>query len=150
MLSARPSDTILLMYQENGHITRINDDPNHSPSSTTNLIVVYGTLHSRPTDTFQDVTASLFYADIEGLRATGPFDDGHCYQDNETPIALMRRSKSQRPHIDGEGQNLWCGTRVGLSKALHPGDIYTLYWVWNFSGAANEMYTTCMDILIVE
>ena len=66
MLSAQAGNTILLMYQENGHVTRIKKDPNYSSSLLTNRIVVYSTLNLNPTNTFQAVTNSNLYDDREG------------------------------------------------------------------------------------
>ena len=157
MLSARAGDTVLLMYQENGHVTKIDDDPNHNPNQTINAIIVYGTLTSSPTDKFLDIIHSKVSSRIEGWRAFEHFDDGHCYQDNGTPKALLRKSLPQRPHLDVEGNDLWCGIDVTVPEALTLGSLYTLYWIWNFNGVSNgdwtkpftEIYTTCLDILIV-
>jgi hypothetical protein len=79
-----------------------------------------------------------------------PFDDGQCYQDNDTPIAAQRRELPQRKHLDVEGNGLWCGCDVLLPEQLEPGSIYTLYWIWDFRGVGFlEFYSTCMDIEII-
>jgi hypothetical protein len=50
ILKARANDVVHLMYQENGHVTKINQDPGHLSSG---YIFVRGTLHSLPNDTMQ-------------------------------------------------------------------------------------------------
>ncbi|KAF2257508.1 hypothetical protein CC78DRAFT_483810, partial [Lojkania enalia] len=147
MLSARTNDTILLLYLENGHVTRLDDDRAHNASGK---IHIYGTLSPSPNDTLQDVQRHSELHGHRGRLSTANFDDGHCYEDNGTPIALQRKALPQRPHLeDGEGSNLWCTCRFRL-PALVSGSIYTIYWVWDFSGLDFiEIYTTCLDVHII-
>ena len=146
MLSAQANGTILLMYQENGHITKINEDKAHPNPG---FVTVYGTLHSTPADTFQDITEIRAARNgPEGELRTMSFDDGKCYENNGTLESLRRQTLSHRPTLNVETPNLWCGTDVQLPEQLQSGDIYTLYWVWFFS--PKQIYTTCIDILIVD
>ncbi|KAF2194716.1 hypothetical protein K469DRAFT_513192, partial [Zopfia rhizophila CBS 207.26] len=148
MLLARASDKVLLMYQENGHVTKLTDGQNSG------FISVYGTSTPSPTDTLQDIHGVWSFEQWResggknGMIYLGGFDNGHCYQDNGSPEASKRKTLNQRQHLDVEGNDLWCGRRLFLPKGLTPGSIYTLYWVWPFVGAVGkkEIYTTCLDI----
>jgi hypothetical protein len=130
------------MYQENGHVTKL--DPGHpSPGET----IVFGLLNPSVDDrllTFIDNTPK--YA----LRHLGTFDDGYCFENNGSPIALERNKVHHRQRLDVEGLNVWCSQDISLPPTLQAGDIYTLYWVWNFNGFQTvEVYTTCIDIDII-
>ncbi|KAF1975546.1 hypothetical protein BU23DRAFT_440524, partial [Bimuria novae-zelandiae CBS 107.79] len=142
MLVAQPNDHIRLLYQENGHVTRILEDPHRDGTSGT--VTVVGTRHATSTDTLQDILTS------SSTRATthiSNFDDGVCYQANGTPDALRRESRSQRPHLEVEGPDLWCGQDFVIPGSLQPREVYTLYWIWNFDGLeSTERYTTCLDV----
>lgn len=142
-LSARANDTIYLMYLENGHVTRLESN------RSSGFITVFGTSNPSSTDTFQSIGEAKG-DDITGLHRLYNFDDEHCYEDNESPIANERKQKPHRPQLEVEGCNLWCGNRVPLPKELMPGTTYTLYWVWNYSTRRDiEIYTTCLDIDII-
>ncbi|CAI6338119.1 unnamed protein product [Periconia digitata] len=146
VLSARAGDDILLMYQENGHVTRIDQDAGHNRTSGT--IMVVGTPNESLANSFQSVMSPMNNY-TETLKV-GSFDDGLCYQANETPKSRYRQSLPQRAHLDSEGINLWCGISVHLPPLLEPGDTYTLYWVWFFNGTGfEEVYTTCLDVKII-
>lgn len=144
MLVVQPNDHIRLLYQENGHITRIYDDPRHN--GTSGIITVVGIRHATSTDTLQDIL------DLSSTRATtliSNFDDGACYQANGTPEALQRERLSQRPRLEVEGPDLWCGQDFVIPAFLQPYEIYTLYWIWNFDGwDFTEIYTTCLDVIV--
>ncbi|KAF2197899.1 hypothetical protein GQ43DRAFT_494744, partial [Delitschia confertaspora ATCC 74209] len=121
VLSAHVNDTILLLYQENGHVTKLDEDPRHI---TSGVIRVYGTSNSSPTDTLQGINEWGFDKFIQskgdyGLMLWASFDDGDCYQDNNTPKALERKTLVQRAHLEVEGNDLWCGWRVRL-PAISP------------------------------
>ncbi|KAF2727580.1 hypothetical protein EJ04DRAFT_393094, partial [Polyplosphaeria fusca] len=141
MLIARANDSILLMYQENGHVTLIGQDTAHNSSGS---IIIYGTSNSSATDNFQALQNDSSH--FETLGRTD-FDDGHCYQDNSTPLASERRALPQRQHLDVEGNALWCTSEISLPETLMPGSTYTLYWVWYFNGPS-EVYTSCLDVSI--
>lgn len=143
-LSAHANDTIYLMYQENGHVTKLK--PNQAPG----IIIVHGTSNFSSADNFQSITSLESAREIHGLRQTFGFDDGHCYEDNGSIIANERNKMQHRMRLEFEGGNLWCGVKIRLPEGLTPGTIYTLYWIWDFSGPVHtEVYTTCLDINVV-
>ncbi|EOA82039.1 uncharacterized protein SETTUDRAFT_97251 [Exserohilum turcica Et28A] len=145
-LRAQPNDTVILLYQENGHVTKVADDPGHATSGT---IAVFGTLHSLPTDTLQYLALPKDDGGAYDLLELASYDDGLCYQDNKTPIALERQSLHHRPSLPEEGTDVWCGITIQLPKHVQKGQIYTLVWVWNFQGIGfDEVYTTCIDIIM--
>ncbi|KAF2741919.1 hypothetical protein M011DRAFT_472637 [Sporormia fimetaria CBS 119925] len=142
MLKASANDTVLLMYQENGHVTKL--DPNHRTSGKT---VVYGLLNASSNDKLLGFNVST---KAVGTEQWSKFDDGSCYEDNGSPIAQERKSRTHRSRMVFEGNNLWCGHTIRLPQSLRAGDIYTLYWVWVFNGMNHhELYTTCLDLQIV-
>ncbi|KAK7179078.1 hypothetical protein PSPO01_14861 [Paraphaeosphaeria sporulosa] len=146
MLVVRPNDHIRLLYQENGHVTRIKDDPNRKGTSGT--VTVVGTRHGTSTDTLQDILDSNS-ARHHATTHISNFDDGVCYQANGTPEALKRQRQSQRPRLEVEGPDLWCGQDFLVPGSLKARDVYTMYWIWNFDGfASTERYTTCLDVLV--
>ncbi|KAF2197897.1 hypothetical protein GQ43DRAFT_379920, partial [Delitschia confertaspora ATCC 74209] len=93
-LVAHANDTILLLYQENGHVTKLNEDPRHNASG---LIYVYGTSESTPTDTLKSIHKEWTYNEYiqsegsHGLMALTGFDDKHCYQNNDSPLTWSRK-----------------------------------------------------------
>ncbi|PVH98599.1 hypothetical protein DM02DRAFT_565973 [Periconia macrospinosa] len=145
MLLAQANDEVVLMYQENGHVTRIEEDVGHGRNGGT--VMVIGTSNSTFANTFQSVVSPA--NNYTKTLRVGSFDDGWCYQANETPKSRYRQMQPQRPHLESEGINLWCGQTVRLPSTLRPGDIYTLYWIWFFDGVGfEERYTTCLDVRI--
>ncbi|PVH90483.1 hypothetical protein DM02DRAFT_547714, partial [Periconia macrospinosa] len=81
-LRAPPAGTIMLMYQENGHVTQLHSTPNKASSG---LVSVYGTANSQPSDTLRGVQ------EHGQLLSRAPFDDGTCYQINNTPESVRSR-----------------------------------------------------------
>ena len=143
-LSAHAGDTVILMYLENGHVTKL--DVNHNSSG---IVQVFGTSTPSYADKFQEVTDGLNPGIYDLLQSTN-FDDGQCYEDNGSPIALERRVLPQREHLDVEGTSLWCGNTVQIPPSVAQGSIYSLYWVWYFNTAITvQIYTTCLDIDIL-
>jgi len=146
-LSVKAGDPIVLLYQENGHVTNIEANTGHL---TAGIVQVFGMYNSTPTDTFQDIWNGTRNDASSVLLYTGKFDDGVCYQDNDTPKARQRKATNYRPHLDVEHNALWCGAGFRLPKDLQSKSVFTLYWVWNFDGVGFvERYTTCIDIDIV-
>lgn len=155
-LKARPGDHVLLKYQENGHITLPAAE---KPSTGT--ISVYGTQHSSSNDTLLAIH-HVWNSNGTGGRGVllnrASFDDGSCYQaNNGGDLSQYRASIAQPPHSTPEGLNLWCGIPIFLPTSLIIGQDYTLYWVWdwptigvNGSVVKQQIYTTCMDITIVQ
>jgi hypothetical protein len=147
-LTARAGDSLLLMYQENGHVTKLDQDPGHSASGSVRVI---GTLRPSPADSLQAMSSVSNSDEVYELLFEGNFDDGVCYQDNGSMIAQKRKSVAlRRPRLASEGPDVWCGTRITLPATLQPYTAFTLYWIWNFDGRDFvERYTTCLDIFIV-
>jgi hypothetical protein len=158
LISASRFDSLLLMYQENGHVTKLKETPG---KATSGKIFVYGTNQSLESDEFLSIhhvwTKDGSGGDGRGqLLTETTFDDGSCYQINDTPESVLRRSLPQRAHLEFEGENLWCGVLVTLPEAAAIGSLYTLYWVWDWPTTSSvalpqgkmEVYTTCLDVLI--
>lgn len=160
-LSAPPGSTIMLMYQENGHVTLLRSASPLKASSGT--VYVYGTSSSKPTDRLLDIhgawTPGGEGGDRRGrLLSREPFDDGSCYQVSGSPESIRRQRLPQRHHMDFEGNDLWCGVRVNIPNDLERGSTYSLYWVWDWPTPPKapelpngkiEIYTTCLDVEIV-
>jgi hypothetical protein len=146
-LSARAGDKLLLLYQENGHVTKIDQDPGHASSGT---IRVYGTSRGSPADSLQRIISDQDRSDDFTLLIEADFDDGHCYQDNGSVKANERKHTTRkRPPLDGEGPDSWCSVELTLPNLPPEAELYTLYWIWNFDGTNFlEQYTTCIDITI--
>ena len=143
MLIAKPSDHIRLLYQENGHVTRISEDPGHN--GTSGIITVVGSRSTTGADTIQDLLETI----TNEVAHISSFDDGNCYQANGTPEAIRRQRLIGRQRLDIEGPDHWCGQDFVLPSSLEHGDIYTLFWIWNFDGIGfRQIYTTCMDVHI--
>jgi hypothetical protein len=147
-LLAQAGSTLVLLYQENGHVTKLGQDGGHLHSGN---ITVFGTLNSSPTDTFQAVMNTANPSGTTVLLAEASFDDGVCFQNNGSPKALERQSTTHpRAHLEVEGPDVWCGIEVILPSSLSPTDTFTLYWIWNFDGKGFiERYTTCLDVIVI-
>jgi len=93
------------------------------------------------------------------------FDDGRCYEKNGTPINIERAQSDPNFALgqvsDGPGNYpLFCETDTALPKDTKTGEVYTLYWVWQWNtvpGAdpglpmgKDEYYTTCIDVDVVD
>jgi hypothetical protein len=151
-LTAAPGDNIALIYEENGHVTKLWASPTKPVGSGT--VFVYGTKEPSATDTFLGIHRVWNTAGTGGdkrgkLIATRSFDDGQCFQDSTQPLAVARKAE-----FHPLGNDINCQTDVQLPTDAGTSGTYTLYWVWewptlnNVTGAvvSNESYTTCMDI----
>ncbi|KAF2000208.1 hypothetical protein P154DRAFT_435507, partial [Amniculicola lignicola CBS 123094] len=157
-IDASPNSSVMLMYQENGHVTMLNSTPGKLSSR---IVSVYRTSNPLPTDLFQDIHNVWSYHENNTsgrLLSRSKFDDGSCYQVNGSPESIRRSELDQRPHMPFEGNDLWCGILVTLPSDIVTGSVYTLYWVWDWPSEARfpelpqgkvEIYTTCLDILII-
>jgi hypothetical protein len=146
-LRAAPGDTLIMFYQENGHVTKIDTDAGHSSSG---IISVFGSVNSKAADTLQDITNTHDPLPGVTLLRQSNFDDGHCYQNNGSPVANERKMTTlSRTRLHAEGPDVWCSVQFKLPTFLQPSDIYSLYWIWNFDGIGFvERYTTCVDVII--
>ena len=161
LLSAAAGDQIALRYMENGHVSR--DGPQGGPGKNLwkplngGIVFVYGTKDPKLDEKFSDVHRVWNTAGTGGdkrgrLLATRPYDDGECYEKNETPISQSRQKTSKL--ADG---NVVCQSDVRLPTDAGVDGQYTFYWVWewpllNQAGdqiVKNETYTSCIDINLV-
>ena len=151
-LTAAPGDQIAMTYQENGHVTLLQNSPAKPVGSGT--IYIYGTKQPANTDTYLGIHRVWDTAGTGGdkrgkLLATRPFDNGQCFQNNTSPLA-----ESRRKQFNPLGNDLKCQSDVQIPSEAGTAGMYTLYWVWEWptldtkTGAVitNESYTTCMDI----
>lgn len=158
-LRAQPGDHIALRHRENGHISKpIPEKP------TFGSVSVYGTCDSRDSDTVVDIhhvwNANNTGGDLRGrLLQRQSFDDGSCYENNESELSAIRAVAGQPPHDETDGTSLLCKTVVKIPRDVPTKTMYTLYWVWDWPSIGNvegkgtilkeELYTTCIDIQIV-
>jgi hypothetical protein len=147
-LLAQAGNTLILLYQENGHVTKLAEDGGHDHSGN---ITVFGTSNSSPTDTFQAFMNTTSPCGDAVLLAEAGFDDGVCFQNNGSPKALERQNSNRpRAHLEVEGPDVWCGIEVILPSSLSLTNTFTLYWIWTFDGKGFvERYTTCLDIIVI-
>ncbi|KAF1846369.1 uncharacterized protein K460DRAFT_123815 [Cucurbitaria berberidis CBS 394.84] len=164
-LQAAPGGSIAMRYMENGHVTLPNNQKGKPKNGGT--IFVYGTTEPKGDETL--VTVLKWTQDGQGgdkrgkLLATNDFDDGRCYEKNDTPIS-QERTKSDPNFAMGQAVEgtpgnypLFCETNVQLPKTAQKGKPYTFYWVWQWNTAPggadpglpngkDEYYTTCIDV----
>ncbi|KAI1644353.1 uncharacterized protein F4817DRAFT_360789 [Daldinia loculata] len=156
-LQARPGDFVALQYQENGHVTLLNNTPQKPESST---VFIYGTSFPIQDERLLSVhrvwNAEGTGGDRRGtLLATRPFDDGRCYQINSGPISSQRQRTYSKVAMRPQGADLWCQNDLRLPMDIY--DNYTLYWVWEWPTIPTnttpqgrmEVYTSCMDIWVL-
>jgi hypothetical protein len=103
-LLAQAGDTLILLYQENGHVTKLAENSGHDHSGN---ITVFGTSNSSPTDTFQAFVNTASPGGDAVLLAESGFDDGVCFQSNRSPNALERQNSNRpRAHLEVEGPDV--------------------------------------------
>lgn len=158
-LLARPGDQIALRYRENGHISKpVPEKP------TFGSVSIYGTNDPRDSDTVVHIhhiwNANNTGGDLRGrLLQRQSFDDGSCYERNDSELSAVRAVAGQPPHDEIDGASLACKAVVTIPKDISSSTLYTLYWVWDWPSVGNvggegailkeELYTTCIDIQIV-
>lgn len=160
-LNAAPGAAVALRFQENGHVTL----PAGQAGKAANRgdIFVYGTTQPRDNELFNGVHG-VWTADGKGgdgrgvLLAKTAYDDGQCYQINGGAISTTRQKDFAHDPTPLMGADLWCQTDIRLPTTASDGQLYTLYWVWEWPTQAgidpglpkgkNETYTTCMDVQI--
>lgn len=134
-LTAAPGDMIVLQYQENGHVTLPQNQPNKTLNRGT--VYIYGTEdfdgNSNLLDVHYQWNQNGTGGDRRGkLLATRNFDDGQCYQNNNGPIADKRRQEFNKTDEQPMGTALWCQNDVQLPTNLTVGKPYTVIWVWDW------------------
>ena len=148
------------MYQENGHVTLLNQTPGKISSGN---VFVYRTDQSLLSDTLVGIY-NMQTLDGSGGNAKGRllkealFNNSTYYQINGSPELHRQGVLPQRHYKSFKGNDLWYRTEVTLPKDLVRGSLYTLYWVWDWLIVVSppallkgkiEIYTTYMDILII-
>lgn len=153
-LQAAPGSSVLLRYQENGHVTL----PENSPGKPSpGKVFIYGTTSPSPTDLISSIHRIWNPCGAEGdqrgcLLGAFNFDDGQCFQVNGGQISRDRQSKFGHAPDPLQGSDLWCHNQISLPDDLHAGERLTLYWVWDWPtnpgtvDELQELYTTCIDI----
>ncbi|KIW81627.1 hypothetical protein Z517_04653 [Fonsecaea pedrosoi CBS 271.37] len=161
-LQAPAGAGVALRFQENGHVTLPDNQPGKPPNRGT--VYVYGTSEPNPDDSFLAIhrvwTPDGSGGDGRGrLLSTRNFDDGQCYQVNGGQISQQRQQQYGHPFDDLMGQDLWCQQDIQIPDDVPTGQPFTLYWVWDwptlpgapgYPNGKQEIYTTCMDIDIVD
>ncbi|KAE8148326.1 hypothetical protein BDV25DRAFT_158539 [Aspergillus avenaceus] len=161
-LQASAGAFISLRYQENGHVTLPQNQPGKPPNRGT--VYVYGTTEPKEGEKLADVHKKWNKDGTGGdkrgiLLSQRGFDDGQCYQSNDSPISKTRSKEFPVDATQSTGPNLWCQQDIELPSNAPSGKPYTLYWIWDWPTAPGidkaipkgkqEMYTTCMDVDVV-
>ena len=126
-LRAQPGDEIALRYRENGHISKpIPEKP------TFGSVSVYGTGNPRDSDAVVDIhhvwNANNTGGDLRGrLLRRQSFDDGSCYEKNESELSAVRAIAGQPPHDEVDGASLACKTVVSILGDVQTKTLYTVY-----------------------
>lgn len=161
-LRAQANDTVILRYQENGHITLPEVNPGKQSAGS---VFVYGTWMPRVSEKFRNVHGvwreTSNHTENGGflIRQTS-FDDGRCYQVNNGTISRERQMRFPHEPTPPEGINVWCSTNITIparprctSSQVPSVDLLSVYWVWYWPGtaanaSAEQYYTTCLDIWV--
>jgi hypothetical protein len=116
-----------LRYRENSYISKpILEKP------TFGLVSVYGTGDSRDSDTVVNIyhiwNANNTGGDLRGrLLQRQSFDDGSCYEKNESGLSAVRTIAGQPPYDEIDGASLACKTVITIPKDVPSKILYTLY-----------------------
>ncbi|KAL5118580.1 hypothetical protein ACEQ8H_003431 [Pleosporales sp. CAS-2024a] len=163
-LKAVPGGYIAMRYMENGHVTKPNNQKGKPAHAGT--VFVYGTAQPQTNEKMVDVLR--WTKDGKGgngrgtLLATNNFDDGRCYEVNNTPEQLQR-AKEFPNYAMGQADTgpgtfpLFCETSVKLPNNTAMGKPYTIYWLWqwptapgnvdpDYPNGKDEYYSTCIDV----
>ncbi|KAJ4271567.1 hypothetical protein NW762_000271 [Fusarium torreyae] len=134
MLEAAAGDYVAIMHLENGHTTLPQNQPKKPKNRGT--IYFYGTTKPEDEEKLFDVHL-LWNKDGTGgdkrgkLIATRNYDDGQCYQPN--PGELSTERSSELAHQGAlPTKELACQSDLKLPDDLKAGDIYTIYWYWDW------------------
>ncbi|CAN9224292.1 unnamed protein product [Alternaria alternata] len=164
-LQATPGGFVAMRYTENGHVSLPNNQLGKPKKGGT--IFVYGT--TSPKEDEHLVTVLSWTQDGQGgdkrgkLLTMNNFDDGRCYEQNDSPIATERKKSDPNfamgQAVEGAPGNypLSCETNVQIPDSAEMGKPYTIYWVWQWNTASgkidpsypngkDEYYSTCIDV----
>jgi hypothetical protein len=161
-LSVAPGAYVAMKYLENGHVTQPFIPAGKPEGSGT--VWIYGTYEPNDAETLVNVLS--WTADGKGgngkgfLMAAQNYDDGRCYQINQSPTSVNRQMTDGN-HAPGQPTSQleqWCESNVLVPSNSQVGKTLTVYWVWGWAtgmqteGAMcgkDEYYTTCSDFDIV-
>lgn len=134
MLEASPGDFIAIMHLENGHTTLPENQPNKPHNRGT--IYFYGTTKAKEEEKLFDVHMLWNQEGTGGdgrgkLLATRNYDDGQCYQPNPGKLSTGRASELA-PFGAKHEEELACQSDIKLPTDLKAGDVYTIYWYWDW------------------
>ena len=171
-LKAVPGMHIALRYSENGHVSlngTPSEDTNKWKASKGGTVFIYGTTNPKEDEKLVNVlkwTEDGTGGNGQGvLLGTNDFDDGRCYESNNSPIAKARAAANPSYALGQTGQgngmfSIPCESNIVFPKTAAAGKPYTLYWVWQWNTPPNldpgrplgkdEYYTTCMDVDVVD
>jgi hypothetical protein len=161
-LKAAPGSYVALKYLENGHVTMPQNQPGKPPGAGT--VYVFGTSQARNDERLLDVlrwTEDGAGGDRRGrLLTSQDFDDGRCYQINNSTLSAARRKTfpNPLPGQPGSRKEQWCEADIMIPPDVAMDSTYTVYWVWQWPTTAggtspdgkDECYTTCSDIDVGE
>jgi sorbitol-specific phosphotransferase system component IIA len=162
-LQATPGSFVAMKYLENGHVTLpLNQKGKDAAGGT---VFVYGT--TKPSDTEKIVDVLQWNTQGNGGDRRGTqlaaqsFDDGRCHQINPGTISIQRQQTFPDRVAGQPTSNVeqWCENDVHIPASYKPGDVLTVYWVWQWPTEPNadsvypfgkdEYYTSCAEIDIV-
>lgn len=138
LLQASPGDWIALRHTENGHVTKLAPNP-YKPLNRGN-IYIYGTHKPKTPERLLDVHLQWNKDGTGGdkrgrLIATRNYDDGQCFEaNNGAPSELWH----ERSKDVGSQQPLACQSDIQLPDDLSVGEIYTIYWYWDWPDLDGE------------
>ncbi|KAF5007300.1 hypothetical protein FDECE_6368 [Fusarium decemcellulare] len=140
MLEAAPGDYVAIMHLENGHTTLPQNQPKKPKNRGT--IYFYGTSEPKEEEKLFDVHLVWNKEGTGGdkrgrLIATRNYDDGQCYQPNPGELST-ERSSELAPQGALPEKELACQSDIKLPDDLKAGDIYTIYWYWDWPDLNSE------------
>ncbi|GKT98548.1 unnamed protein product [Fusarium langsethiae] len=140
MLEAAAGDYIAIMHLENGHTTLPENQPNKPKNRGT--IYFYGTTQPKDEEKLFDVHLRWNKEGTGGdkrgkLISTRDYDDGQCYQPNAGQLSTGR-SAELKPKGAIHEKELACQSDLKLPSNLKAGDIYTIYWYWDWPDLNSE------------
>jgi hypothetical protein len=153
---------VAIKYLENGHVTFPGTQPG-KPSGA-GVVRVFGTNQPNTQELLIEVlkwTTDGSGDDGRGrLLTVQNFDDGRCYQINDSEISVLRQREFPNPvsGIPGSSHEQCCVTDIMVPEDVPAGSLYTIYWVWQWPTKAgvpgpphgkDEYYTTCSDLVVV-
>ncbi|EME85018.1 uncharacterized protein MYCFIDRAFT_42087 [Pseudocercospora fijiensis CIRAD86] len=157
-LRADAGSTLVLRYREGGHISLSSRRPEKLSAGT---VSVYGT--SEPVADERIINVHLVWnangtgGNSQGrLLARASFDDGICFENNGSPLSMLRQHKLPPESTPDTGGHVICTLMAPIPTGLRNGSLFTLYWVWDWPSiqpstdelGKAELYTTCIDIEI--